>query len=96
MASLAVELREAMKSVGGKKRFQEQAKQYRSDSEYFEQNREALLQKYAEKWVALYKGEVQAVSGDAKNLVRIIGRKHLSPGEVVIRFLSSEEIITLF
>lgn len=96
MASLNVELRQAMKSVGGRKGFKEQAEQYRSDSEYLEQNQERLLQEYPEQWIAVYKGKVQAVANDARTLLEMIGRKQLSPNEVVISFLSSKETIALF
>lgn len=96
MTSLTLELKHAMESVGGRKRFEEQAKQYRSDSEYLEKNQEALLQEYPEQWVAVYRGEIRAAAHDAKTLISMIERKKLSPNEVLISFLSSKETVALF
>jgi len=96
MASPTLELRRAMKSVGGRKKFAEQANQYRCDSEYLEKNREKLLQQHPDQWIAVYKGKVQAADENAENLIKVIEGKQVSPNEAVISFLSTRETVTLF
>ena len=96
MATSTHQLREAIESAGGKKKFKEHWKQYRSDSDYLEQNREALLQAYPEQWIAIYKGEVRVVANDPESLIRKIEEKQLVPNVVLISFLSTKEAIALF
>lgn len=96
MATSTHQLKEAIRSAGGKKKFEEQWKQYRSDSDYLEQNREALLEAYPEQWIAIYKGEVQGVANDPESLIREIEERQLAPNVVLISFLSTKEAIALF
>ncbi|MCK4362335.1 MAG: hypothetical protein KAW13_03535 [Dehalococcoidia bacterium] len=96
MTSLSTELSRAIELVGGRERFEKQAKQYRSDSEYLEQNQEELLQEYTDQWIAVYNGSVQAAANDAETLIKMIESKNLSTSEVLISFLSSKETVALF
>ncbi len=96
MTTLATDKKRAIESIGGKKKLNQQASQYRSDLEHLEKNKDALLKEHPDQWLAIYKGVVQAVADDPQRLTDMVESKNLSSGEVVITFLATEKIITLF
>jgi hypothetical protein len=89
-------IQEAVNSAGGKEQFAMQYQQYSGSVLFIDEHRQALLKKHDDEWIAVYNSKVVANSKKYDVLVRKIMRLKLPIKEVVIKFLSSREIVTLF
>lgn len=85
-----------LRSAGGREAFHRKFQQYKESVSFIDENREELLKKYDDSWVVVYNGQVVAHGKNYKDVVRRIQRTGLPIEEVVIRFLSSRKVLTLF
>lgn len=86
----------ALRSVGGKEAFIKKHQLYRQNVIYIDNNRSQLLKKYNENWIAVYGEEVVAFGAEYREVVKRINKLHIPIEEVVIKFLSSQKMLTLF
>jgi len=61
---------------------QEELERHRRDAEYFQAHRQELLERYPERWVAVYNQEVVAAAKDQKRLLRQLERRGVPSGRV--------------
>ncbi len=89
-------IKEALNSTGGKEQFASQYKQYSNSVRFIDEHRQELLKKHDGEWIAVYNSEVVACSKKYDPLTRKIGRLKLPVKEVVIKYISSRKVVTLF
>ena len=89
-------LEKALKSAGGLEEFKRKSDQFSRDLAFIDENRDKLLKDYDEKWVAVYESKVVAYGKHYNNVLSQLERNDLSEEQVVIKFLSSREAITLY
>ena len=53
-------------------------------------NDDTLLDRYADKWVGVWHGEVQAAEDDLDNLLKVLDKKDVPRSETAIRFMETE------
>ena len=70
----------------------EVGEQYASDKEWITANRDALLKKHPENWVAVYKGEVVAVHPNLRDIVEILREKKLGGLDVAAEFITAHRM----
>lgn len=70
---------------------QEELEQHRQDAEYFQQHRQELLDRYPERWVAIYNQEVVGAAKDQRRLLRQLERKGIPAGRVFREYLTDKE-----
>jgi hypothetical protein len=89
-------IKEALDSAGGKAQFARQYQQYSNNVLFIDEHRQDLLKKHDGEWIAVYDSEVVASSKKYDVLVRKISRLKLPIKEIVIKFISSRKVVTLF
>ena len=89
-------IKEALNSAGGKEQFARQYKQYSNSVRFIDESRQELLKKHDGEWIAVYNSEVAASSKKYDVLTRKIERLKLPTKEVVIKYISSRKVVTLF
>lgn len=89
-------IEEALNSTGGKKQFAKQYKQYSDSVQFIDAHRQELLKKYDGEWIAVYNSEVIASHKKYNLLVGKIARLKLPIKEIVVKFISSRKVVTLF
>jgi len=65
---------------------------FNKDFQWFLENREKLLPKYENKWVAISKIKVLDSDGNLTALVKRLRSKNLRPEQILIQFLSKEPL----
>lgn len=53
--------------------------------------KEEALEKYKDKWIAIYKGEVQAVADDLAQLAQDVAAKHIPASETLFRHIDPKD-----
>lgn len=96
MTSGGTLLRKAVESAGGEEAFHRKFRQYEESLSFIEQNKDELLKQFDNNWVAVYRAQVVAHGKNYRNLERKLKEKRLPIEEVVIKFLSSRKILTLY
>lgn len=61
---------------------------FRRDGQYFEEHWDELLERYPERWVAVYHRHVVGAAKDIRRLVRQLERKGIPPGFVAHRYVT--------
>ena len=89
-------IKEALNSTGGKEQFARQYQQYSNSVRFIDEHRQDLLKKHDGEWIAVYNSEIVASSKKYNVLVRKVIRLKLPIKEVVIKYLSSRKVVTLF
>lgn len=69
----------------------EELDRYRTDALYFEQHREDFLQRYPERWIAVYNQAVVATARRLPQLLRQLEHRGLPRGYVFIEHVSAKE-----
>lgn len=65
---------------------------FNNDFEWFLRNREELLPRYEDKWIAIHGKAILDSHEDLTTLVKRLRAKGLQPEQVLIQFLSKEPI----
>jgi len=65
---------------------------FNNDFEWFLRNREELLPRYEDKWIAIHSKAILDSHEDLTTLVKRLRAKGLQPEQVLIQFLSKEPI----
>ena len=86
----------AIHSAGGREEFDRKFCQYKESTSFIEKNRAELLKKYDNKWVVVYDAQVVANGKKYDSVLKKINKAGLPPEEVVIKFLTSRRMLTLF
>ena len=89
-------IKEALDSTGGKAQFARQYQKYNNSVLFIDEHRQDLLKKHDGEWIAVYNSEVVASSKKYDLLVRKVTRLKLPIKEIVIKFISSRKVVTLF
>jgi len=89
-------LQDALRSVGGRKKFERKYQQYSGSVHFIDRDRGKLLSKYADNWVAVYNSKVVAHGKKYNDVVKDIKQKKLPIEDVAVKFLSTRKRITLF
>ena len=86
----------ALGSIGGTEEFQRKSKQYGDSLSFVEEHRDELLKKYNENWIAIYKSKVIAHAKKFEELMQKISSTKLPIGEILVEFMSSRKVLTLY
>jgi len=86
----------AVKAAGGREAFGRKFRQYRESVFFIDRNREELLRQYDGNWVAVYNCEVVAHAKKYQDVAEKVRQGGLPIEEVVIKFLTSKRVLTLF
>ena len=89
-------IKEALNSAGGKVQFARQYQQYSNSVLFIDEHRQDLLKKHDDEWIAVYNSAVVASSKKYDVLARKLTRLKVPINEVVIKFISSRKVVTLF
>ena|SRR5437879_3280235 len=79
--------REIDEMIGDPKRLDTEMQDYRKDISILSSQRAMLLQKYPKRWVAIYKGKVQADAQSFDEILANVDELGLPRDSVVIRFV---------
>ncbi len=96
MATKGSFLEKALKAAGGRQEFDRKFQQYTQSVAFIDKHRDELLKKYDENWVAVYDAKVVAHGKKYQDLAKEINKERLPIGDVVIKFLTSRKMLTLF
>ena len=96
MATSGRLLDKALASVGGKREFERKHRQYSESLAYLDAVTPELLKKYDNQWVAAFNSTVVAHAPTYGELATEIEHRGLPIGELVIKFLTTRKVITLF
>ena len=69
----------------------ERLRSFSVSAQVFSCNRQALIDQYENKWIAVYRGQVEAVADSLEGVTREIEAKGIPPGETVVRHVDREE-----
>ena len=69
----------------------QELERHRQDALYFQQHRQELLERYPERWVAIYNQQVVGAAKDHKRLVRQLERKGIPAGRVFREYVTDKE-----
>lgn len=89
-------LDKALDAAGGKKAFDRGFRQYEASLSFIEEHRADLLKKYDKNWIAVYNSEIVAYAGTLQELMRKISSTGLPTAEIIIEFISSQKVLTLY
>lgn len=89
-------LEKALKSLGGRNKFEQQYQQYSGSVHFIDSDRKELLLKYVDNWVAVHNSKVIAYGKKYQDVVEKIKQRKLPIGEVAVKFLSNRRVTTLF
>ncbi len=89
-------LQQAIRSIGGKKEFQRKTKIYSMSRQYVEANKDELVKKYAEHWIAVYDARIVVYNKSLKALMHQVEEAGVDVKEALIEYISSQKQITLF
>ena len=96
MTNSNILLNKAIESIGGKEEFRRKSQQYRNSMDFVEGNRAELLKRYDENWIAVYNSQLVAHGEKFGDVMKNIQKARLPVEEVLVEFISSRKIITLF
>ena len=74
---------------------QQEVERFKQDAQYFEEHRDALLERYSEQWVAIYDGKVAGAGHDVDNLLEDLHSRGIPVGHAVIEYLTRKEDILI-
>lgn len=55
-------------------------------------NDHTLVDRYADKWVGVWQGEVEAAEDDLDTLLKVLDKKGVPRSEMLIRFIEAEPV----
>lgn len=89
-------LDKALASAGGKGEFERKHRQYSESLAHLDENVLELLKIYNNQWVAVFNSTIVAHAPTYGELANEIEQKGLPIEEIVIKFLTTRKVMTLF
>ncbi len=90
-------MEKAIENAGGRCEFGRKRQQYSDDLAFFEKNFTNWVEKHDNEWVAIYNEKVVGHSKAYSKLAKIITeQKKLPINEVVVKYLTTRKVATLF
>lgn len=86
----------AVASAGGAKELRRKGERYYTSLRFVEEHKTDLINKYDRHWVAIYKSDIIASNKSLNNLMCTINKENVPLDEVLVEYLSSEDILTLY
>jgi hypothetical protein len=86
----------AIKSAGGAETLKQKNERYYNSVLFIEEHKEELVKKFNEQWIAVYNSKVVANNSDFRQLMRVVGKKDIPQDEMLVQYLTSEDILTLY
>lgn len=86
----------ALNAVGGRREFGRKFRQYSDSVHFIDENRSKLLESCDGNWIAVYNSKVVAHSKSYHTVVKSVKQNDLPTEEVVLKYLSSRRVMTLF
>ena len=86
----------ALNSVGGRREFERKSRQYSESVHFIDENRNKLLESCDENWIAVHNSEIVAHNKNYHDVVKSVKQNNLPIEEVVLKYLSSRRVMTLF
>lgn len=71
---------------------QEELDRFTADARFFDEQRDALLERFPEQFVAIYNREVVGAASEMTQLVAELKRRGIPPGEVYHEYLSRKPV----
>jgi len=84
--------RRLMRDVGTPEDIYQSLRAFRKDLTALSEQRNKLTEKYPNKWIAFYEGEVVSVATTTEELLNAVERDGLPRDKVVTQFLGTEKI----
>src|SRR5438132_13318419 len=73
--------------IGDPKRLDADLQEFRKDTQVLSSRRAKLMQKYPKRWVAIYRGEVQADARSLNEILKAIDQLGLPRESVVVQYV---------
>jgi uncharacterized protein DUF5678 len=73
----------------------QELKRFDDDVHWFDAHRAELLQRYADRWIAVYQQQVVGTAKHLKRLLAELRRKDLATGEVFIEYLTQRDVVLI-
>jgi hypothetical protein len=89
-------LEKVLESVGGEKEFERKRVEFKRDLAFIEENKEELLGKYINRWVAVYNSEVVAHSKHYGDVISQLERANKPVDQIPIRYISKYDVFALY
>jgi len=80
-----------LKGIAGQSELREAATAFERSWSYIDSNREKLLKRYPNYWIAVHKEQVLAADKDLRNLIGTIRRSGAQLEQIAVELLTSEE-----
>ena len=78
---------EVRKLIGDPKAVAADLRELKKSARVFSSNRERLLERFPQKWVAVYRGEVVANGDSLREVLRLVDNAGLPRKSVVVRYI---------
>ena len=86
----------AIESAGGMAEFKRKSEQYSGNLRFLESQKSELIKTHDGEWIAIYNSSLVASNKNLSNLLKLLGKQGAPEEEVLIQYLSSENILTLY
>ena len=86
----------AIKSAGGLEEFKRQSKRYADNARFLESCKTELTKTHDKTWVAVYNSALVGYNKSLPELSKELDKAGVPADEVLIQFISSENILTLY
>jgi len=83
------ELDKLLEELGGKEKVMEDFARHKRDVDFFQYHYQELLEKYPDKWVAVYNAEVVGTNKDFIALLDCLKEKKIPTNETIIYFMDT-------
>lgn len=94
--SIGILQKRAIASAGGIEELRRKSERYYASLCFVEEHKTDLIKKYDGHWVAIYNSGIIASNEDLNNLILTINKEKAPLDEVLVEYLSSEDILTLY
>lgn len=89
-------LNKALSSAGGKREFERKHQQYSKSLTYLDEYTPELLKKYNNQWIAVFNSTIVGHAPTYGELASNLEQRELPIEEIVIKFLTTRKVMTLF
>lgn len=74
---------------------QQGIEQFEADRAFFDEHREELLERYPDRWIAIYHQQVVGTARDPRRLAAQLRRKGIPPGEVFREYVTARDDVLI-